>query len=323
MVSIIVPVYNGEKFITRCVESVLAQTYTAFELILVNDGSKDNSGAICDALAQKDNRIRVIHQKNGGVSRARNRGLDAAKGDVIGFIDADDYFAPNLLETALSEMGVADICMFDAVTTWDSGKTEPDTIEILPGECTLKKQDITPERLMLMAGAVWRCLYRAELLKEIRFPVGIKFSEDRIFNLYAMGKMDTLRYIRKGMYFRVMQDESAVHRYHEDYFEACLAAHEKTQKALAEAWPDEAYRVAYGTHLIHGAIGAINNYCYKTSPLTNKQRLKKTRILCNNEKLQNVLQQTGYGGLRGKLLQKKAALALVVLAKAANVKNSR
>lgn len=323
MVSIIVPVYNGEKFITRCVESVLAQTYTDFELILVNDGSKDNSGAICDALAQKDNRIRVIHQKNGGVSRARNRGLDAAKGDVIGFVDADDYLAPTMLETALLEMGNADICMFDLITIWDSGKTEPDTIPLLPDACTLIRTEITPEQLLLMAGSACRCLYRAKLVQDIRFPVGIKFSEDRIFNLYAMGKMDTLRYIRKGLYFRVMQDESAVHRYHEDYFEACLAAHEETQKALAVVWPEEAYRVAYGTHLINGAIGAINNYCYKTSPLTFKQRVQKTKALCNNAELQNALQKTGYGGLRGKLIQKKAVLALMLFAKAANVKNSR
>lgn len=323
MVSIIVPVYNGEKFIARCVESVLAQTYTDFELILVNDGSKDNSGAICDELACKDSRIRVIHQENGGVSRARNCGLDAAKGNVIGFVDADDYIAQEMLETALREMGEVDVCMFDLITIWDSGKTEPDTIPGLPDVCTMQKSEITPEQLLLMAGSACRCLYRARLVQDIRFPVGIKFSEDRIFNLYAMGKMDTLRYIRKGLYFRVMQDESAVHRYHEDYFEACLAAHEGTQKALAEAWPDEAYRVAYGTHLIYGAIGAINNYCYKTSPLTNKQRLEKTKILCNNEKLQNALQQTGYGGLRGKLLRKKVAFALLLLAKAANIKNRR
>lgn len=323
MVSIIVPVYNGEKFIARCVESVLAQTYTDFELIIVNDGSKDNSGAICDALAQKDSRIRVIHQENGGVSRARNRGLDVAKGDVIGFVDADDYFAPYLLETALSEMGVADICMFDAVTTWDSGKTEPDTIPLLPDVCTLQKTEISPDQLLLIAGSACRCLYKADLLKEIRFPVGIKFSEDRIFNLYAMGKMDTLRYIRKGLYFRVMQDESAVHRYHEDYFEACLAAYEETQKALAEAWPDEAYRVAYGTHLIHGAIGAINNYCYKTSPLTFNQRVQKTKALCNNEELQVVIRATGRTGLRERFIQRKWSGALCVLAWLANKKNGR
>ena len=323
MISIIVPVYNGEKFIARCVESVLAQTYTDFELILVNDGSKDNSGAICDNLAEKDGRIRVIHQENGGVSRARNRGLDVAQGDVIGFVDADDYIAPNCLETALAEMGKADICMFDALTVWDSGKTEVDTIELLPDDCMLKKQDITPERLLLMAGAAWRCLYRAELVKEIRFPVGIKFSEDRIFNLYAMGNMNTLRYIRKGLYYRVMQEESAVHRYHEDYFEACLAAHESTQQALAEVWPEESYRSAYGKHLINGAIAATCNYCYKTSPLTFKQRVWKVQILCNNEQLQTVLHKTGESGIRAWFMEKKWAVALCILAWIANKKNGR
>lgn len=323
MVSIIVPVYNGEKFIARCVESVLAQTYTDFELILVNDGSKDNSGAICDNLAEKDGRIRVIHQENGGVSRARNRGLDVAQGDVIGFVDADDYVLPEFLEIAVRELDGADICMFDLVTIWDSGKTAPDTIPVLLDVCTMNKKEITPEQLLLMAGSACRCLYRAELVKEIRFPVGIKFSEDRIFNLYAMGRMASMRYIRKGLYYRVMQEESAVHRYHEDYFEACLAAHKGTQEALAAVWPEESYGIAYETHLINGAIAATCNYCYKTSPLTFKQRVQKTKVLCSNEELQTALQKTGYGGLRGKLMQKKLAVALVVLAKIANIKNSR
>ncbi len=322
MVSIIVPVYNGEKFIARCVESVLAQTYSDFELILVNDGSKDNSGAICDDFAARDRRVRVIHQENGGVSRARNHGLDAAKGDVIGFVDADDYIAPETLETALREMGDADICMFDAVTVWDSGKTEPDTISLLPGAIMLKKQDITPERLLLMAGAVWRCLYRADLVKNIRFPVGIKFSEDRIFNLYAMGSMSTMRYIQKGLYYRVMQDESAVHRYHEDYFEACLAAHQAIQKALSEAWSEQAYAVAFGIHLITGARGAMSNYCYKTSPLNVRQRVEKIREVCADQALQAALSQN-HAGLWGTMMRKKLAVPLCCASWLANRKNGR
>lgn len=323
MVSIIVPVYNGEKFIARCVESVLAQTYPDFELILVNDGSKDSSGAICDQFAEKDSRIRVIHQENGGVSKARNQGLDAAKGDVIGFLDADDYYAPELLETALQEMGNADICMFDLITIWGSGKTAPDTIPMLPDVCTMKKKEITPEQLLLVAGSACRCLYRAELVKEIRFPVGIKFSEDRIFNLYAMGKMDTLRYIRKGLYYRVMQAESAVHRYHEDFFEACLAAHRGTQQALAEVWPDSAYSSAYGAHLVSGAIAAINNYCYKTSPLAFKQRLHKIRKVCRNKELILVLKEVEANDIRVRMIRKDMVLALYLMAMLANWKNRR
>ena len=97
MISIIVPIYNAEQFLHRCIDSILAQSYTGFELLLINDGSKDASGAICDAYAAKDSRVRVFHKENGGVSSARNLGLDNAQGEYITFCDADDYVAPDWL----------------------------------------------------------------------------------------------------------------------------------------------------------------------------------------------------------------------------------
>ena len=97
-ISVIVPVYKVEKNIHRCVDSILGQTYADFELILVDDGSPDNCGAICDEYAAKDSRVVVIHQKNGGLSSARNAGIDIATGAYISFVDSDDYIYPNYLE---------------------------------------------------------------------------------------------------------------------------------------------------------------------------------------------------------------------------------
>ena len=91
MISIIVPVYNTEKYLHRCIDSVLAQTYQDFELLLIDDGSKDSSGAICDEYAAQDTRVRVFHKENGGVSSARNVGLDLAQGEWVTFVDSDDY----------------------------------------------------------------------------------------------------------------------------------------------------------------------------------------------------------------------------------------
>ena len=106
MISIIVPVYKVEKYLDRCIESVLAQTYTDFELILVDDGSPDNCPAMCDAWAEKDSRIRVIHKPNGGLSSARNAGLDIMKGEYVTFIDSDDTVLPNYLERLLTALTV-------------------------------------------------------------------------------------------------------------------------------------------------------------------------------------------------------------------------
>ncbi|MDR0422523.1 MAG: glycosyltransferase, partial [Proteiniphilum sp.] len=101
MISVIVPVYNVEKYLRKCLESILAQTYTSFELLLVNDGSTDGSGQICDEYAQKDSRVQVFHQENKGVSRARNLGLERAKGKWVAFIDSDDWVDSTYLEHLL------------------------------------------------------------------------------------------------------------------------------------------------------------------------------------------------------------------------------
>ena len=98
-ISVIIPVYNTEKFLHRCIDSILTQTYTDFELLLIDDGSKDSSGSICDEYAEKDSRVRVFHKENGGVSSARNLGLDNAWGEWITFVDSDDYIEENFLKS--------------------------------------------------------------------------------------------------------------------------------------------------------------------------------------------------------------------------------
>lgn len=98
MISVIIPIFKAEKFLHRCIDSILAQSYTGFELLLIDDGSPDNSGVICDEYAAKDSRVRVFHKENGGVSSARNLGLDNAVGDYIAFCDADDYVSEDWLK---------------------------------------------------------------------------------------------------------------------------------------------------------------------------------------------------------------------------------
>ena len=123
-ISIIVPVYKTERFLSACISSILAQTFTDFELILVDDGSPDSCPALCDAAAAKDSRIRVIHQKNRGLSVARNAGLDAAEGEWIAFVDSDDMLLPQALEKAHStaEKTGADVVLYGFAFTDENGK---------------------------------------------------------------------------------------------------------------------------------------------------------------------------------------------------------
>ena len=103
-ISVIVPVYNVEQYLERCVDSIINQTYKNLEILLVNDGSTDNSGQLCDELAKKDDRIRVIHKENGGLSDARNVGIDEAEAELIGFIDSDDYIDEDMYETLYRQL---------------------------------------------------------------------------------------------------------------------------------------------------------------------------------------------------------------------------
>ena len=108
LISVVVPIYNVEHYLERCLDSIISQTYTNLEIILVDDGSTDRSGAIADAYAAKDSRVKVIHQKNGGLSIARNTGIEACRGEYLLFIDSDDYIAPNMCECLLSHLTEAD-----------------------------------------------------------------------------------------------------------------------------------------------------------------------------------------------------------------------
>jgi len=182
MISVIIPVYNVEEYLRECVDSVLAQTYTDWEAILVDDGSTDSSGAICDEYAAKDERIRVIHQANQGLSGARNTALDAMKGDYVTFLDSDDYILPGALEHLLNlclennaEMSVCQVLRLesDGTLKLQAGLAPISGTEVLDG--VEKMRSYIP--LNKQTNSVCGKLYHRELFCDIRFPLG-KTSED-------------------------------------------------------------------------------------------------------------------------------------------------
>lgn len=180
LLSVIVPVYNVEKYLVKCVESILNQTYTELEIILVNDGSKDSSGSICDTLARKDSRIQVIHKENGGLSSARNMGIEAATGEYITFVDSDDWIEADGYEHLM------DLMHRNQVNLVCGGNYNVDeqTGERTLGVCPRKEEIITTEemvgRMFLWQdcdSSVCDKIFHHSLLKDFRFPVG-KVCED-------------------------------------------------------------------------------------------------------------------------------------------------
>lgn len=180
LISVIVPVYKVEPYLRKCVESIQAQTHRNLEIILVDDGSPDTCGTICDELAAQDSRIQVIHKENGGLSSARNAGLEIARGEYIGFVDSDDWLEPEtyewLLDLALSE-DVKLVCAgrYDC-TSWSGTRQVglcPTTREVISGE-ELARRIFRWEHV---DSAAWDKLYHRSLFREIRYPLGV-VSED-------------------------------------------------------------------------------------------------------------------------------------------------
>ncbi len=174
LISIIVPVYNTKKYLKTCVDSILNQTYENIELILVNDGSTDDSGEYCDELAKNDARIKVLHKENGGQATARNLALSIASGDYIGFIDSDDYILPQMYQTLYDSLikNDADISVCARYDVYEDGRKEKafdiDTEVVMTSEEALKRLLIYDK----IDSAPWDKLYKKELFNGITFPAG-------------------------------------------------------------------------------------------------------------------------------------------------------
>ena len=160
MISVIIPVYNVEDCLEECINSVLAQTYTDFEIIIVDDGSTDSSGQICDSYRNVDSRVFVFHTDNNGLSEARNYGIDHSNGDYIYFIDSDDWINSNVLEIALNKIGSADVLCFGCPSAYYSGQ------EALVAHINGK-----------IGPAAWNKLYKRECFSSIRFPKDRKYED--------------------------------------------------------------------------------------------------------------------------------------------------
>ena len=204
LISVIVPVYRVEEYLERCVKSILSQTYKNLEVILVDDGSPDQCPAICDACAEKDARVKVIHQENKGLSGARNAGIDAASGEYLAFVDSDDYVSPHFIEELyqlLQDTGCAiGQCRFSYVKGDGLVEEGDSAFCIYRGE-SLMEQLYRPEEKATCFVVAWNKLYRAELFKEtgIRYPEG-RIHEDEATTYRLFHEAKKLAFLDRALY---------------------------------------------------------------------------------------------------------------------------
>ena len=217
-ISVIVPVYNVEEYLPRCLESILGQTYRDLQVILVDDGSTDGSSRLCAEFAERDPRIECIRISNSGVSAARNRGLEAAKGRWIGFVDADDYIESGFYETLVTHLTHSDkqiVCCGVRAEDTEGNRIERFKGRRFPaGEQDFDRDDallryLNPDTRILY-WAVWNKLYSAELLKGIAFENGRVIAEDFDFTLRCFLRSNGLRYIPDELYHYLVRPGSAI-----------------------------------------------------------------------------------------------------------------
>lgn len=203
LISVIVPVYNVEKYLPQCIDSILNQTEKNLEIILVDDGSLDNSGKICDEFSKKDDRIVVIHKKNNGLSSARNAGLEIAKGNYIGFVDSDDWLDKSMYEILLKLLkeNNSDISCCDFFKTANSDGSIPHIDnEIINSYNNIESLNNFYNDLYTQTVVAWNKLYKRELFKDISYPVGkIHEDEGTTYKLYY--KANKITYTNRPLYY--------------------------------------------------------------------------------------------------------------------------
>lgn len=299
-VSVVIPVYNVEQFLCECVDSVLEQTFQDFEIILVDDGATDNSGAICDDFAQKDDRIKVIHRKNGGLSAARNTGLDAAQGEYIYFLDSDDWIRKDTLEllVASAKTENSDVVFFDAFVFFTDCEEDPNVYKYERS----KKYETARGQQMLISllatdeyrTAVPLMLFKTEYLKHngLRFREGI-LHEDELFTYLVYNADGIITHCHEEFYARrmraasIMTGSSMMKRYdsfYKIYFELSdMYAHGQLKGKAAKLYLARIARSVLAKYRLLDETG-------QSDRANNQQAFKK-----------NVLSQKGFNDMKLKI----------------------
>lgn len=249
LISVIVPIYNVEQYLERCVNSICNQTYKNLEIILVDDESPDNCGKMCDEFALKDSRVKVIHQKNKGLSGARNSGIDIAKGEYIGFVDSDDYIDETMYETLYNDIKKfnAKISICNRFYEFEDGKRllrykVDNEIKVYTG----KEAIIEMNSFSSFDMSAWDKLYHRSVWEKIRYPEG-KLSEDFfvIFKLFDIAQKVTFNPKPLYFYFQRKNSISRNKKINWDFIEAS----KEQMEYVSEKYPDitDVVKIAYAS----------------------------------------------------------------------------
>lgn len=282
-ISVIVPVYKAESFLEECVRSILAQTYRDFELILVEDGSPDHCGEICDRLAEEDNRIVVIHKKNEGVSIARNTGIAHARGAYLAFLDSDDTIDEGFLAAAIAGIQKCDLYISGLyMETWENGEIV-NTVRYGNSDAKtysvrelLEKRDVDYAQICI-CGPCCK-LYKKEIVDayNVRFPEEISSGEDTCFVLDVLEHCGKVYFSKDCFYhYRRGNGESLFSRFHADTYEITKFVYSKMRDVMISAGCSKRAMDAFEGLYFDNMVGGIHEYYRFSSQTTRQMRLQQ------------------------------------------------
>lgn len=279
IVTIIVPIYNNEKHIKKCLDSLLSQTYKFLEIVLVDDGSTDSSLKICNQYMKKDDRVIVVQKQNEGVASARNEGIKIAKGNFLVFVDSDDYIENNMIESLL-----------DMVNRKDS---DLGICNYFYNNVTKLKEDISKEeiyRLILdkryFRGFVWNKIYKTEIIKKynIRFDNDIFIGEDYLFNCKYIEKCNKISYTNQKLYHYVCNYESVLHKALDKKHLTIIKAYDKIVKIYKDVTPKNL------KYLYISYIKICCNIIYRNTLIKEKLDIKS--IYIKRKEIMSIIMKT-------------------------------
>lgn len=291
--SVVVPIYGVEKYLEECINSVLSQTYTDFELILVDDKSPDNCPAICDAYAEKDSRIKVIHKpENEGVGFARNTGLSVASGDYVLFVDSDDSIKENLLEECLDYLeDDMDILAFGADFRYEDENGAVTRTERTVPECFCAKTPGESAEMfaILNRSRIFQYPWNKVFKREFLIDTGVQFEktkliEDFLFNIAVFPKAKYIKSIDKPYYnYRKPRHETLVSKYSPDMFELFKRKHLLEKQFLIDCGALEEFRQLINQMYIKHFVSVVIRNSSEKAGLSKKEQKARLLSMCGDE----------------------------------------
>ena len=283
-ISVIVPVYNVEKYVKRCIDSILNQTYKNLEVILINDGSTDKSGYICDMYARKDDRIKVIHQMNKGVSKARDSGIKESSGEYILFIDSDDWIECNALEVLMNNVKYEEIDILIYGYKMEFIQKDNKKTKIVTPEKKFYKtvldylDDFDIYRTNGLFGYCWNKMYKADIIRKNKVFFGeFIFPEDLYFNFKVLSYCKNIKIINESFYHYMHKSEITLSKVKKDEIIVMNQIYDNTVEFLKKMNSYENNKEYVSTKYIENIMSYILNEVFKSS-----HRINNMKNLYNN-----------------------------------------